>query len=157
MKEILIGKGFDEIRFGMTREEVKAILGEPDEIDAYASSEEAEDNTEAYHYDELELSVSFDELDDWRLGSIAVSTSDAVLEGLKLVGNTDDDLLAKVSVLDLGEYDREDVSSPESPDHEVISFYEASVNFWLENGAVTEIQYGPIWDDEKEEYIWPED
>ena len=157
MKDILIGKGFDEIRFGMTRQEVKEILGEPDEIDEYLSSEEAEDNTEAYHYDELELSVSFDELDEWRLGSIAVSDPEAVIEGLKLVGNTDDDLLGKLSALDLGEYEREDVSSPESPDHEVISFYEASINFWLENGAVTEIQFGPLWDDENEKTIWPED
>ncbi|MGQ1783569.1 MULTISPECIES: outer membrane protein assembly factor BamE domain-containing protein [unclassified Saccharicrinis] len=157
MKDILIGKGFDEIRFGMTRQQVKEILGEPDEIDAYSSSEEADDNTEAYHYDELELSVSFDEMDDWRLGSIAVSSPDAVLEGLKLVGITDDDLLAKLSAIDLGDYDREDVSSPESPDHEVVTFYEASINFWIENGAVTEIQFGPLWDDDNEAYIWPED
>ncbi len=156
MKDILIGKGFDEIRFGMTRQEVKEILGEPDEIDEYASSEEAEDNTEAYHYDELELSVSFDELDNWQLGSIAVSNPDAVLDGLKLVGISDEDLLEKISNIELGEYEREDVSSPESPDHEVISFYDASINFWLENGAVTEIQFGPLWDDENEEVIWPE-
>lgn len=157
MKDILIGKGFDEIRFGMTRQEIKKILGEPDEIDEYASSEESEDNTEAYHYDELELSVSFDEIDDWRLGSIAISDPDSTLDGLKLLGISDEQLLEKVSALDLGEYEREDVSSPESPDHEVISFYNSSINFWLENGAVTEIQYGPIWDDENEEVIWPED
>ena len=157
MKDILIGKGFDEIRFGMTREEVKKILGEPDEVDAYASSEEEEDNTEAYHYDDLELSVSFDEIDEWRLGSIAVSSPDALLEGTKLIGKSDDDLLAEISVFELGESEREDVSSPESPDHEVISFTEASINFWLENGAVSEIQFGPIWDDENEEVMWPED
>ncbi len=155
MKDILIGKGFDEIRFGMTRQEVKKVLGEPDEVDAYTSSDEADDNTEAYHYDELELSVSFDEVDDWRLGSIAISSEEAVLEGLALIGNSDEELLERVSNLDLGEYEREDVSSPESPDHEVISFYESSINFWLENGTVTEIQFGPIWDDENEEVIWP--
>ena len=156
MKDILIGKGFDEIRFGMTRQEVKKILGEPDEVDQYTSSDEADDNTEAFHYDELELSVSFDELDEWRLGSIAVSSPDALLEGLKLVGDTDENMLEKLSAIELGEYEREDVSSPESPDHEVISFYEASINFWFENGVVTEIQFGPLWDDENEEVIWPE-
>ncbi|TLX76561.1 hypothetical protein E9993_06635 [Labilibacter sediminis] len=155
MKDILVGKGFEEIRFGMTRQEVKKILGEPDEVDQYASSEESEDNTEAFHYDELELSVSFDEIDDWRLGSIAVSDSESTLEGLKLIGVSDEQLLEKVSALDLGEYEREDVSSPESPDHEVISFYNSSLNFWLEEGKVSEIQFGPIWDDENEEIIWP--
>jgi hypothetical protein len=156
MKDIFIGKGFDEIRFGMTREEVKKILGEPDEIDEYASSEQAEDNTVAFHYDEMELSVSFDELDDWKLGSVAVSNADAVINGIKLIALTDEELLEKVASLELGEYEREDVSSPESPDNEVISFFESSVNFWFDDGKVTEIQFGPLWDNESEEVIWPE-
>jgi hypothetical protein len=156
MKDILIGKGLDDIRFGMTRSEVKKVLGEPDEVDQYASSEESDDNTEAFHYDEIEVSVSFDELDDWRLSSIAVSDPAAVLEGVKLIGVSDEELLEKVSGLELGEYDREDVSSPESPDNEVISFYESSINFWFEDGKVSEIQFGPIWDDENECVIWPE-
>jgi len=157
MKDILIGKGFDNIRFGMTRQEVKKILGEPDEIDEYASSEESEDNTEAFHFDELELSVSFDEIDDWRLGSIAISDPESTLEGLNLLGISDEELLKKISILDLGESEREDVSSPESPDHDVLSFYNSSINFWMENGVVSEIQFGPIWDDENEEVIWPEE
>jgi len=157
MKDILIGKGFDEIRFGMTRSEVKNILGEPDEIDQYASSEESNDNTEAYHYDELELSVSFDELDDWKLTSIAVSDPEATLDGMSLIGLSAEELLEKVSDLDLGEFEREDISSPESPDSEVISFVESSINFWIENDEVSEIQFGPFWDEENEELIWPDE
>ncbi len=155
MKDILIGKGFEDIRFGMTRSEVKKVLGEPDEVDQYSSSEETDDNTEAFHYDSIELSVSFDELDNWRLSSIAVSDADACIDGIKLVGLTDEELLEKVDALNLGEYDREDVSSPDSPDNEVITFQEASVNFWFEDGIVSEIQFGPLWDDENEELIWP--
>ncbi len=157
MKEIIVGKGYESIRFGMTRSEVEKILGKPDEIDSYASSEEAEDNTEAYHYDEIELSVSFDELEDWKLSSIAVSDPDAELEGLKLIGVSSEELLEKVDALALGEYEREDVSSPESPDNEVISFMNSSINFWLEEDEVTEIQFGPFWDEEEEDFIWPEE
>ncbi len=157
MKEIIIGKGYESVRFGMTRSEVEKILGKPDEIDSYASSEEAEDNTEAYHYDEIEVSVSFDELEDWKLSSIAVSDPDAELEGLKLIGVSSKELLEKVDALALGEYEREDVSSPESPDNEVISFMNSSINFWLEEDEVTEIQFGPFWDEEEEDFIWPED
>ncbi|MCW3804682.1 hypothetical protein [Plebeiibacterium marinum] len=156
MKEILIGKGYEDIRFGMTRSEIKKVLGEPDEVDQYASSEEADDNTEAYHYDEIELSVSFDEVDEWKLSSIAVSDPEATLEGQKLLGVSEKELLAKVEGLELGEYEKEDISSPESPDNEVISFYDSSVNFWMENGKVSEIQFGPLWDEENESFIWPE-
>ncbi|WP_068472374.1 hypothetical protein [Saccharicrinis aurantiacus] len=155
MKQILIGKGIGEIRFGMSREEVKKILGEPDEVDQFASSEEADDNTEAYHYDELELSVSFDEIDDWKLGSIAISNEDVEFEGMKLIGVSDNELEAKLSTIDMGEAEREDVSSPESPDHEVLSFPQASINFWIENGQLSEIQYGPLWDEDAEEPVWP--
>ncbi len=155
MKDILIGKGYGDIRFGMTRSEVKKVLGEPTEVDQYASSEESDDNTEAFHYDEIELSVSFDEVDDWKLSSIAVSDPEAILDGMKLIGVSEEELLEKVEKLELGEYEKEDVSSPESPDNEVISFFESSVNFWFENGEVTEIQFGPFWDEENEEYIWP--
>ncbi len=151
MKNILIGEGLDKILFGMTREEVKKIWGQPDEIDSYTSSELENDNTEAYHYDEHEVSLSFDELDDWRLNTIAISDPEVILEGLKLIGSSDDELLAKISVLDIGEYEREDISSPEIPDHEVISFYDVNLNFWLENGVVTEIQFDPIWEDEEDE------
>ncbi len=157
MKEIKVGKGFDTLRFGMSRDEVVEILGQPDEIDSYASSEEADDNTEAFHYDTLELSVSFDEMDDWKLSSIAVSDPEVELDGIKLIGASADELLKKVDPLALGEYEREDVSSPESPDNEVISFLGVSVNFWLEENAVTEIQFSPFWDEENETYIWPED
>ncbi len=155
MKDILIGKGYGDIQFGMTRSEVKKILGEPTEVDEYASSDESDDNTEAFHYDEIEVSISFDEVDDWKLSSIAVSDPEATLEGVKLIGASDKELLSKVEDLDLGEYEREDISSPESPDNEVISFPESSINFWFENGAVTEIQFGPMWDEEEEDYIWP--
>ncbi len=155
MKQILVGKGFGDIRFGMSREEVKKILGEPDEIDQFASSEDEGDNTEAFHYDELELSVSFDEVDDWKLTSIAVSDPEAEFEGMKLIGVSDNELEAKLSTVEMGEMEREDVSSPESPDNEVISYPNASINFWLEDGEVSEIQFGPFWDDEDEVYIWP--
>ncbi len=156
MKQILVGKGFGDIRFGMTRDEVKKILGEPDEIDQFASSEDENDNTEAFHYDELELSVSFDEIDDWKLTSIAVSDPEAEFEGMKLVGVSDNELEARLSTVEMGDMEREDVSSPESPDHEVVSYPGASINFWLENGEVTEIQFGPFWDEEDEVYIWPQ-
>ncbi len=131
MKEILLGKGYDSLKFGMTRAEVEEILGKPDEIDSYANSEEEGDNTEAYHYDKIELSVSFDEIDDWKLTSIAVSDSDSDLDGLKLIGVSSSDLLEKIDALALGEYEREDVSSPESPDNEVVSFMGATINFWI--------------------------
>ena len=154
MKEVTIGSGYNDIKFGMSREQVKTILGEPDETDCFTSSDEEGDNTEAYHYDELELSVSFDELDEWKLTSIAVSAEDVTVEGDKLMGLSADNLLMKVEEKELGEFEREDISSPEVPDHEVVSFPESSINFWLEGGVVTEIQFGPFWDEEEEAYIW---
>jgi hypothetical protein len=72
LKEIKAGIGLDNIKFGMLREDIKNLLGEPDEIDTHTDNED-EGQTESWHYDDMELSISFEEIDGMRLFSIAVS------------------------------------------------------------------------------------
>ena len=55
LKNITPGIGLGVLRFGMTREQIKQLLGAPDEI----VNEEAD--SETWHYDELDLSLNFDQ------------------------------------------------------------------------------------------------
>ena len=64
LKDIKPGFGLGNLKFGMTRAEVKLMLGEPSFIDKYSHSESEDDLTESWEYDELELSISFDEEED---------------------------------------------------------------------------------------------
>lgn len=158
IRDILAGEGLGRIKFGITGEELKEIIGEPDEIDSFSHSEndgDSDDMMESWHYDSLELSASFDQLEDWRLVTLAVSSPDYLFEGKSLIGLERDELVKVLHELGLRDLEYEDWSSNESPDHKLISSEEAGVNFWLDEGVLSEIQWGPLLTDD--DYIdWPE-
>ena len=64
LKDIKPGIGLGNLKFGMSRAEVKLMLGEPTFVDKYSHSDSDEDLTESWEYEELELSMSFDEDED---------------------------------------------------------------------------------------------
>ena len=101
MKEIIIGQGLGPVKFGMTRDQVEALLGAPDEVEENVDiDEDLDEAAEAWHYDELEMSASFDMEDDWRLGMMAISSEDATLNGKALIGLNRNQLLE--SLQDMG-------------------------------------------------------
>jgi hypothetical protein len=160
-KEIISGEGLGKIKFGMTRDAVKVLIGEPDEVENYSYADEEEDYneddedlTELWHYDELELSLSFDKLEDWRLINMAVSSDGYTLKGKKVIGLERQELLGLLKSMDLGHLEYEDHSSTETPNHKLISAEDAGINFWLENEVLTEIQWGPRFKDD-DSVIWP--
>jgi hypothetical protein len=155
-KDIKLGKGLDKLIFGMTREEVKAAIGEPNEVENYNPLEEDEGESEAWHYDELELSASFDEEDDFRLTSLAVSSSEYLFEGVNLIGLSQEEVMQQVELMDLGDVELEAVAEDDSMQQSVGSIAEASLNLWFEDGQLSEIQWGPFWDEDEECYIWPD-
>ena len=154
MKNILIGKGIDTVLFGITRDDLKTILGEPDEIEKHQQTSSDDSLSETWHYDELEISASFDEADEWKLGSLAVSSNEYCLGDKKLIGVTIDDIEEAISSLNLGELMYEDLSSEGEFDHELVSIEESSIYFWFEEGILTEVSWGPIFSDD-ETIIWP--
>ncbi|MGB1296532.1 MAG: hypothetical protein ACPG6V_13725, partial [Flavobacteriales bacterium] len=86
MKTIEIGVGIDQIKFGMLKADVEKVLGKPDEIDKELYGENEEAVLESWHYDELDLSLGFDEDEDWKLITVAVSDSKYTLKDKALVG-----------------------------------------------------------------------
>ncbi|ELR71893.1 hypothetical protein C900_02132 [Fulvivirga imtechensis AK7] len=153
--EIKPGRGLGQIKFGMSTAQVKDIIGEPDEVETYAYESEEGELSETWHYDNLELSLSFDEEENWRLVSIALSSPEATIKGQRLIGLNRNDLIKRLETLELGPLNFEDWSSAESPDHKLISADEVEVNFWLDEEELSEIQFGPLFDDE-DNIQWPE-
>ncbi len=153
-KTILVGKGLERLKFGMNFDEVKSILGKADEVERFSYTDSDEDLAESWHYDELGLSLSFDEAQDWRLVNMAISTNDYELNGVKLI---DLDLEQVIDILegwDLGEMEYEDLSSKEEGKAKLISIDKSSMNFWFEENELSEIQWGPIY--KKDQVIWPD-
>lgn len=145
LKDILPGEGLGKIRFGISRDQLKELIGEPDEVDEYSYSDSDEELTESWHYDELDLSASFDEEYDWRLVTLSVSGAEYAFMGKNLIGLQRFKLVETLTELGIEDLAFEDISSDESPDHQLIASDEAGINFWLEQGVLTEIQWSPLF------------
>jgi len=154
LKEIKPGFGLGNLKFGMSRAEVKLILGEPSFIDKYSHSDSNEDLTEAWEYDELKLSLSFDEEEDWKLIMISVSSDFYQLNSESLIGLEREKLIQALENLNLGELNLEDCSEDDSEDQKVIEIDEKSINFWLNEGVLDEIQWSPLFIDD-DTIKWP--
>ncbi|MCB0538952.1 MAG: hypothetical protein KDE33_15675 [Bacteroidetes bacterium] len=144
---IKIGKGLNDIRFGIYRETLKKTLGEPTEIEQLSANEDDDEDeyfVEVWHYDEMDLSFSFDEEDDWRLMSIAANSDEMVFNGKNIKGISLAELKELVSEEELGEMEEEMLDD----NQKVVSILSSSINFWFENDALTEVQWGVLWTNE---------
>ncbi len=89
---------------------------------------------------------------------LSVSTKNFSFEGLSLMGKKEKAVLDLVSPLDLGKLVEEDVDfedDEEAPDGRLLSFEEKEIEFWFEDGTLTEIQWSPFWEDD-DNRLWPE-
>jgi len=155
MKEIKIGQGLGEIKFGMTKSEVEKKLGKPDGIEEYSYTETEENNTESWHYDELEVSFSFDEEDDWELGAMSVTSKDYLFNGEKLIGKTEEEVLNFITSIYPEDIKHEFTTYDDDPERVLVSFEDLSLSFWFMNDVLEEIEWAVLWD-EDDMQIWPE-
>ncbi|HAM98156.1 MAG TPA: hypothetical protein DCQ26_06060 [Marinilabiliales bacterium] len=148
LEAIEIGVGIGPLRFGMTREEVNSLLGEADEVEYIEATTEDEESSIIWHYDELEVSLSFADEPDWMLVAIATSSEDVQLAGKKVIGSNKESVLKLVAEFGLGDADEEDITDEDGIPTTVVYLYESAMNLWFENNELTEIQWGAIWDEE---------
>lgn len=156
IKQIIPGVGIDNLKFGMSREQVKQILGAPEEIDNIPDDEDILiESLESWFYDKLECTLVFDEDYEWRLVSIALSDEHYTLFGDPIVGKTGDEVLDILKKHKVEITDRVDVSDEESPDMEVIESENEGMIIWVMDGEAIEIQIVPEVDEDGSTLIWP--
>lgn len=145
---ILPNIGLGDIKFGLNRNQVKDILGEPDEIDTFAYDEETqEDLTESWHYDEMEFSCSFDEAEDWKMVNMSVSSIIYTINGEPVIGLSKENLITLIENAQMGEIE-------EDEENQVITALDSQINFWFDEEGVSEIQWSVNWD-EDDNPVWP--
>jgi len=150
--DIRLGKGIGDLLFGSSRDEVLAYLGEPDEIGHYSYDREGFELYETWEYANLGINATFDEEDGFVLGMLSAYSDTCSLNGQPLVGKTREEVLQAISALDPGSMTSEGMSS--ESDLELISFDSISLNLYVEDGVVNDIQWSPFWLDE-EHQDWP--
>ena len=155
MREIKIGQGLGEIKFGISREELEKIMGKPDELENYSYSNSEEDKTESWHYDKLDVSFSFDEQDDWELGAISITSKDYLFNGKALIGKTEEEALNFITSIYPEDIKHEFSTFDDDKDRILVDFEDLGLNFWFMNGILEEIEWSVLWD-ENDMQIWPE-
>ncbi|MBP6234993.1 MAG: hypothetical protein KA270_00080 [Saprospiraceae bacterium] len=157
IKEIIPGVGLGTLKFGMTRDEVKKLVGKPDEVENLPGfEEEVNDELESWHYDEHEFSLVFDADYDWRLVSIAVSDPYFTFHGKNIIGMDKQETLDLLSDLGIEISNEEDLSDDENPNLELIESEDAGLMVWFADDEVIEIQILPDVEEDGETLIWPE-
>ncbi len=152
--EIIPGVGLGEVKFGMTKDEVKEILGKPDEIIKESYDNEGKDLYDSWEYHKLFADFSFDQDNEWRLSAISIYSDEYTLFDQTLIGLDKEELMDQFTELQLNDIEFEDMSSEESPDHHLFSSEKNQINFWLDLDILIEIQWSPLLD-ENESIIWP--
>lgn len=145
--EIKLGEGLGDLFFGMSRMDVRKVLGDPDEIEVYKYTQDSNEMAESWHFDKQEISITFFEEDaDWQLETIAVSSKKYKLMGTSFVGMSHDDVIAAIQKLDLGDFEDEKVEG--ETDQKLIHLLDHNLFFWSDFDVIQEIQWEPLWHEE---------
>ena len=155
LRDIQAGKGLGNLKFGMDRDTVKTLLGEPEEKEQQAYAEDGSDRTESWHYDTFELSLIFDEEEEWKLVTIAVAARSYQVQGLQPIRLTKEQLEAELEAIGVNDFVFEDHSKEGGTSHELLVSDSLAMNFWFDEDKCSEVQWGPFYD-EDETVIWPE-
>ena len=156
IKEVIPNSGLGALKFGMNRDEVKKLVGKPDEIENLPGfEEEVNDELESWHYDENEFSLVFDADYDWRLVSIAISDPFFTLHGKSVIGMEKQELLDYFEELEIEISNVEDLSDEENPSLELIESDDLGIMVWFANDEAIEMQILPDVEEDGETLIWP--
>ncbi|PWJ37871.1 hypothetical protein [Sediminitomix flava] len=148
------GQGLEVLKFGFSRDEIEVILGIPSEIKQYSYSDDKANLTETWYYNDLGLSLNFDEEDNWRLGTIAVESKLYRFKDFIPIGLSKDELRYKLGVVNINDLQYENWNSKEKPTHELLFSGSLGINFWFDEDCVSQIQWGPDFIDDNT-INWP--
>ena len=145
--EVKIGIGLGGLRFGASREQVEAYLGVPEQI---SEDMMAGDITFAWYYWDKGITAHFEGRNDYRLGMLQVSNSEAMVSGKKFIGMPQKELLKLLATTDLGKFDID-----ADPDWPSVTAEDLGLTFVLKKNKVESLQISTLMD-ENEEDIWPD-
>lgn len=156
LKKIELGYGLGTLSFGMSRDQVLQMFGKASEIEETDFDEDM-NVIESWHYDHLDCSFGFEEVEDFKLTTISITGTDYFLCEETLIGKSIKqvtDILTNINgvfKIEVEEY----VDEEDENEKEAILYVEShSLKVWFEDNKVSEVQWGPFFEDENT-INWP--
>jgi hypothetical protein len=146
--EIILGTGMGPLRFGATMDEVRALMGEPEEIEE--SEEEDEFEHQAWNYLEEGYSLYFDREDDYRLSCIETDHPGMRLFGELIHGQSPEQIqeLMRKQGLEASEVERMDTGETR------VSYEKEMIDLYFDEDELQFVNFG-VFISEDLDVQWP--
>ena len=145
MKDFTINplKGYGEIPFGMTLDDTVKILEMPDFYEELSDMEETGNRSIYYEYDGIQTNIYFEGITKSVVACFETENKEATLLGKKVFELKKDEVVKLMK--DNGFKDLEE----ETEDGELrVSFEDALIDFFFEDGAMTAVSWGVLVDEQ---------
>jgi hypothetical protein len=137
--QINLLKGFCTLNFGVSSVDAELVFGKPEEMQVLEDPI-LETSCTVYHYWDSGFSLFFDNKNAMKFGSVEVDNKDTLLFGKKLF------FLNEKQLTDLMKEHKYELSDTERQEwgEKRLSFDEAGLDCYFENGKLTSINFGVI-------------
>lgn len=136
--ELFVNDGFDNLKFGLTMEEVRTALGDADEVDM--NDEDEETDVVIWHYWDKGISIFFEQEAGFRFSCAEVNSTETVIWGKKVFTMNKEELKALFTEHNFKEIETETHEWGE----ERLSIIDAMVDFYFENGELLSVNFGKL-------------
>lgn len=126
---ILPGRGIGPLRLGMTRAEARAVIGPPEQE---SQDECAGEESVAWYYWSIGLSLHFHEAEDFRLDTTEADDEQVTLDGHRVLGIDEAALLTA-----LRDHPSNRTECDRDLDTRKIDFDALGLTFWSEGGNIS--------------------
>ncbi len=141
--------GFDDLKFGATKQEVESYFGNPGEKEDIEVEDDFSD-AQVWSYDELELSVFFENDFDNLLTCFDTNNEEVTLFDKKIFELKKDQIIDLMKKNGFTDYETEDEDWGEHR----LSFNDAVMDFYFDNQALVSVSWGVMIDDNNN-VEWP--
>ncbi len=148
--EITLGTGMGLLRFGATMDEVRTLVGEPEEIEESEDEDEFEHQEWVYHEEEYLVSLYFDREDDFRLSCIETDNPNMRLFGEAVHGQPLEMVKALMHRNGLADAEVENMDGGEVR----LSYEQSMIDLYFDEGVLQFVNFGVFINDELE-VQWP--
>lgn len=143
--EIIPFVGFNDIKFGYSKDEVKKIIGTPDTTESVQFPDGS--STDSWMYNNLEIELNFDSDEEYRLSRITFYSPTAVLEGVCVIGKSEEELVKCFPKVYLDETNLNSGGNYE--------YLEKDISFWVVDGVVANFTLFVQFDETRHGILWP--